>query len=426
MLSVREQRVVELVREYQRGDVKAFDGIYSLCYMPIYYLIYKMVRDKHEAEDLTQEVFLQIFHRIEDLTDPKSFKCWSNRIAYHSTLDYISFVRFTSTKGLPLDEILESELGTESLSKQGLSIEQLEQRYTIMRAADELSWALRATLLLKYFSELREQDIAEIMDVPIGTVKSRLSEAKKKMKKLIGNKLFCFSPFTFYTFFAHLEYLQMGGRAALASSAVVGKAAAAVLLSTGLVGAVALRGIRISAVQYRDPSHYVNEQLLRFQVTSGAPIRKITLRGEEEIPLSRNGKVYEAVISKNGSYTIEVSDISNQKSVMTVRLSNIDVEAPEYLGYREQEGLMYLRFADREAQIDWDELHCECGEQSVEALSIDREAGILQIPLTYFPLRVRIQDRAGNQAVYLFRQSGEAKLVPAAEAEPEEITGEMY
>jgi len=61
VLSLREQRVVELVREYQKGDVQAFDGIYSLCYQPIYYLIYKMVRDKHEAEDLTQEVFLQIY-----------------------------------------------------------------------------------------------------------------------------------------------------------------------------------------------------------------------------------------------------------------------------------------------------------------------------------------------------------------------------
>ena len=56
MLSLREQRVVELVREYQKGDVKAFDGIYSLCYQPIYYLIYKKVRDKQESDDLTQEV----------------------------------------------------------------------------------------------------------------------------------------------------------------------------------------------------------------------------------------------------------------------------------------------------------------------------------------------------------------------------------
>lgn len=160
MLSLREQRVVELVREYQKGDVQAFDGIYSLCYQPIYYLIYKMVRDKHEAEDLTQEVFLQIFHRIEDLTDPKSFKCWSNRIAYHSTLDYITSVRFTSTKGVPLEEILESELRADAMSAGGMSIEQLEQRHTIMTAADQLSWPLRATLLLKFFSELRERDIA--------------------------------------------------------------------------------------------------------------------------------------------------------------------------------------------------------------------------------------------------------------------------
>lgn len=425
MLSLREQRVVELVRAYQGGNTEAFDGIYSLCYMPIYYLIYKLIRDKHEAEDITQEVFLQIFHRIADLSDPKSFKCWSNRIAYHSTIDYIGSTRFTSTKGVPLEEVLESELGAGMASVQGMSVEQLEQRHTIMKAADELSWALRATLLLKFFAELRERDIAEIMDVPIGTVKSRLSEAKKKMKKLIGNKLYCFSPFTFYIFFTHLEYLQLGGRAAVASSAVIGKVATAVVLSTGLVGSVALKGVRISAVQYRDPSRYVNEQLLRFQVTSGAPIKEISLRGEESVPLRRNGKEYEATIEKNGVYTLEAVDIANHRAKKIVQISNIDCEAPEYLGYQEAEGWMQLRFADEAAQIDWDTLHCECNERWENLISIDRENGILRIPEELLPLRVTIQDRAGNQAVYLFRQGETEELVQEV-AESQEIAGETY
>ena len=324
-----------------------------------------------------------------------------------------------------MEEILESELRADAMSAGGMSIEQLEQRHTIMTAADQLSWPLRATLLLKFFSELRERDIAEIMDVPVGTVKSRLAEAKKKMKKLLGNKLFCFSPFSFYTFFLHLEYLQTGGRAALASSAVIGKAAAAVLLSTGLIGSVALRGIRISAVQYRDPSRYVNEQLLRFQVTSGAPIKKISLFGEEEIPLLRNGKAYEAIVVKNGVYTIEAIDIANHRVKKRIRISNIDSEAPVYLGYQEREAWMHLRFSDEAAQIDWDTLCCEHEEQTVEGVSIDRENGVLRIPQELLPLRVKIQDRAGNQAVYLFRQ-GEAAVLESEVTEPEEIAGETY
>ena len=184
----------------------------------------------------------------------------------------------------------------------------------------------------------------------------------------------------------------------MASSAVIGKAAAAVLLSTGLIGSVALRGIRISAVQYRDPSRYVNEQLLRFQVTSGAPIKKISLFGEEEIPLLRNGKAYEAIVVKNGVYTIEAIDIANHRVKKRIRISNIDSEAPVYLGYQEREAWMHLRFSDEAAQIDWD---------------------------TLLPLRVKIQDRAGNQAVYLFRQ-GEAAVLESEVTEPEEIVGETY
>lgn len=86
---------------------------------------------------------------------------------------------------------------------------------------------------------------------------------------------------------------------------------------------------------------------------------------------------------------------------------------------------MHLRFSDEAAQIDWDTLCCEHEEQKVEGVSIDRENGVLRIPQELLPLRVKIQDRAGNQAVYLFRQ-GEAAVLESEVTEPEEIAGETY
>ena len=179
----------------------------------------------------------------------------------------------------------------------------------------------------------------------------------------------------------------------------------------------------ISSLQYRDTNRYVNEQLVRFRVDSGAPIEKVTLSGKQEVPLTRQGKVYEAHIDANGTYTITAKDIANHTIEQVVEISNIDREAPNYAGYREQDDMVYLYFKDTGASIDWDSLCCQREDGSAETVRIDREQSCIAVSKTQFPLQVQVRDLAGNRAVYAFRQNQFTEDVTDV---TEELTGESY
>lgn len=184
--------ISELVLKAQHQDIYAMEYLYRVTRDNIYQLIYSMCQDQHEAEDILQETFILIFSNIHTVPDPQYFIPWAKKIATNYTLRYMQ-----KGRDIPVDDI--SDL-IETLSK-GWTSDPLDdlvsqEKYShIDSLIASLSPGLRQAVELKYYGEYKMCEIAEILDVPVGTVKSRLHKAKVHLKKKIMEDKHFFSLF---------------------------------------------------------------------------------------------------------------------------------------------------------------------------------------------------------------------------------------
>lgn len=399
--SAQDQRVVELVKEFQQGNGEAYDKIYSLTYPKIYFLVYKMVRDHYEAEDITQEIFMNAYQNLKDLKEPQTFKKWLNQIAWHRTLDYLKSRRMNSTAGCNLDSLLETDRLEPALMDSGEQILSAERKSVVMGAVDELNPMLRTTVLLRFFNDLKEREIAEIMDVPLGTVKRRLMIAKQQLSgKLTG--VYSIFPYFFVRLASSEECREAAGflGAFVPARMIIGKSALAAGLATGAVAAIVMQGPRIEGLQYYGTDSYVNMQRAQWKVESTFPIKTVEIEGKDW-EIKGDNELYWVDIPENGSYVISVTDVCGQKERREIQISNVDADGPIYCSYEERGDQMVLRFQDSRAGINWDSIRFIRADGSeVESFTIDRKRGEAVLPIEEFPLRAQVEDLAGNYGVY--------------------------
>jgi RNA polymerase sigma-70 factor (ECF subfamily) len=128
-----------------------------------------LLRDRFEAEDVAQESFLKAFREIAKLREDRAFSGYLYRICVRLCMDRL---RTKRTEVVEFDAVQ---------SSQGRSI---ETRVMVERLLDQLSPDLRATLVLREMDQLSYEEVAEVMGVPVGTVRSRLHTARERFRKL--------------------------------------------------------------------------------------------------------------------------------------------------------------------------------------------------------------------------------------------------
>lgn len=167
-----------LMQHVQKGAEWAFNVLYERYSQRILYFMYKMLRqDEAKAQDLLQDVFLKIVEAPEKFDVKRSFKTWIFTVAANSCKNY-----FRAQKGgfLELEQVSELTVTPSSIR---LNSEAFQEKLSL--ALDELSYVYKEAFVLKYKEGLSLQEIALVMDCPLGTVKSRLSSATK----LLGKRL---------------------------------------------------------------------------------------------------------------------------------------------------------------------------------------------------------------------------------------------
>lgn len=140
-------------------------------------IIYLYVGDFHTAEDIFQEVFLKAYQKYEGFREESSIKTWLTRIAINASKDYLKSAWKRHVE--PISEELEQTLST---ADEYEAVEEKIDGSKLKQAVMELPERYREVILCFFYQELSLEETAAALQVPIGTVKSRLSRAKEQLK----------------------------------------------------------------------------------------------------------------------------------------------------------------------------------------------------------------------------------------------------
>jgi RNA polymerase sigma-70 factor, ECF subfamily len=176
--------LIETIRMAQRGDAAAFEFLYRLHCRRVYALCLRIARDPNEAEDLTQEAFLQLFRKIGTFRGESAFSTWLHRMSVNVVLMQL---RKKALPIVPLEETVETEEETsrKELGAPDPALAGSIDRLQLQRAIDELPPGYRMIFVLHDVEGYEHNEIAEKIGCSIGNSKSQLHKARMKLRELL-------------------------------------------------------------------------------------------------------------------------------------------------------------------------------------------------------------------------------------------------
>jgi RNA polymerase sigma-70 factor (ECF subfamily) len=174
----------ELLIQAQRGDRNAFGELVRIHAQGVTNVIYRMCGDVHVAEDAAQEAFLQTWLHLSSYRPQTSLRNWLYRIAFNAATDILRREKRILPNDMEEMPLTDSHPGPEAL------LSQSERTALVQKAILSLPDASRAVLILREYEEMSYHEIADTLDIPVGTVMSRLNYARKILKEKLEQTLF--------------------------------------------------------------------------------------------------------------------------------------------------------------------------------------------------------------------------------------------
>ncbi|WP_054860517.1 RNA polymerase sigma factor SigW [Gracilibacillus sp. JCM 18860] len=182
-----EEKIVKQIKLVKKGDQAAFEDVVSFYQNKVFAICFRMIGNKHEAEDLAQEAFIRAYINIQSYDENRKFSTWLYRIATNLAIDRMR-------KKKP-DYYLDAEIkgGTEGMNlysqipDNGVlpedEVTSLETQSYIQKEIMQLPAKYRSIIALRFIDELSLKEISEILEIPVGTVKTRIHRGREALRK---------------------------------------------------------------------------------------------------------------------------------------------------------------------------------------------------------------------------------------------------
>jgi RNA polymerase sigma-70 factor (ECF subfamily) len=180
----KDPNEAELIERAKQGDAQAFQALYDKHKRRVYSLCLRMTANTAEAEDLTQEAFLQLYRKIATFRGESAFSTWLHRLSVNVVLMQLR------KKSLPVVSLEESTQGEEDTPKKDFGAEDLAlagsiDRLQLQRAVDDLPPGYRTIFVLHDIEGYEHNEIATLVGCSIGNSKSQLHKARMKLRDLL-------------------------------------------------------------------------------------------------------------------------------------------------------------------------------------------------------------------------------------------------
>lgn len=178
-------RDLELVRRAKRGDEDAYTALLNLYNSAILNYCYRLISDPELAQDLAQETFIKAFFSLDSFDESKKFSPWLYRIAHNLCVDYLRKKRLP-TEAMYYEDSSGDEVSVDiadvSITPEAL-LERKEINEYFQSALSEVPPIYRDPLILRHQEDLSYQEISDILDIPVGTVKARIHRGRGMLKE---------------------------------------------------------------------------------------------------------------------------------------------------------------------------------------------------------------------------------------------------
>ena len=175
-----------LIAEILKGNHAGYEHLVRKYQNKVYPVIYRMVHSQEDALDLTQETFLQAYRQLSQFKNQAKFYTWLYRIATNKTLD---FLRKEKSRTEKTDKLVNESKGSFSLNSEQSNPEQLyiqrERQELVQEVIKSLPEKYLITLILNHYQQLSYHEIADILQIPLKTVATRIYRARLLLKEKI-------------------------------------------------------------------------------------------------------------------------------------------------------------------------------------------------------------------------------------------------